>query len=161
MLPHGALAIPYKSSVGTVRLFNRQLGDWTHALHEVAQIPQPTARVSGPLYHYSQSNLSLTFAPLAYTYVEAAQLAKTHGGRHVSIAEAILRALRHGIYVFFRFRWWQLGEHGIVLAIISAYGKFMNYAVLWERQRLQNNEGVWLERDIADCWKPHPLNPNV
>lgn len=147
ILPQGTVAIPFNSPVGTVRLFDRRNGDWTRALHEVAQVPQPTARLSGPLYHYSQSNLSLTFAPLIYTYVEAAHLAQTCGNRRITILEAILRAVRHGVYAFFRFGWWRLGEHGLVLTIISAYGKFMTYAVLWERQRIQNEEGEWLARD--------------
>jgi len=147
LLPHGAVAAPFDSPVGTVRLFDRRRGNWTRALHEIAQVPQPTARLSGPLYHYSQSNLSLTFAPLAFTYIEAAYLADTRGNRRATVAEAILRAVRHGVYTFVRFGWWRLGEHGLALTLISAYGKFMTYAVLWERQRIQNNEGEWLARD--------------
>ncbi|MBX2998960.1 MAG: glycosyltransferase family 2 protein [Caldilineaceae bacterium] len=148
LLPHGAAAVPFNSSVGTVRLFNRRLGNWTRALHEIVQVPQPTARLSGPLYHYSQSNLSLTFAPLAFTYIEAAHLAQIRGNRRATILEAILRAARHGVYAYFRFGWWRLGEHGLALTAISAYGKFLTYAVLWERQRIQNRDGEWLERDL-------------
>lgn len=148
VLPGGQRVKPFTSPMGTVRLFDRRLGDWTRALHEVAQIPQPTAIVSGPLYHYSQSNLSRALEPLdASTSLEAAYLESVRGGRRAGVAEALLRAARHAAYVYYRYRWWKLGEHGVALAVMAAYTKFMCYAKLWERGRIRSHEGEWLPRD--------------
>jgi hypothetical protein len=33
------------------------------------------------------------------------------------------------------------------MAITNGYAKFMNYAKLWERIRIQNEQGIWTKRD--------------
>jgi glycosyltransferase involved in cell wall biosynthesis len=137
----------HSSTVGTPRLFNRWLGRWVRPLHEVAQIPKPHGLMNGVLYHYSTSNLSLTLAPFNhYTDLEAAGLHLTRQ-THVSLLEALMRAFRHFVYVYFHHEWWRYGEQGALLGLMSSYAKFMNYMKLDERIRIQNNLGTWTERD--------------
>ena len=146
IMPEGRRSIEYYPRQGHVRLLDRRLGEWVRALHEVARIPRPHGLLNGVLYHYSTSNLSLTYEPFnRYTDMEAAYL---HCSRKkTSLVEAAFRGIRSFIYHYFFGGLYRYGEHGFLMAVSDGYTKFMNYAKLWERIRIQNRQGIWTARD--------------
>jgi glycosyltransferase involved in cell wall biosynthesis len=146
-LPANKLAIEYyPQQKGHVRLLDRRLGKWERPLHEIIRIPKPHGLLRGVLYHNSTSNLSLTYEPLnRYSDIEAAHL---HTMRNrASLTEAVFRGIRSFIYHYFFAGLFRYGGQGFLIAATSAYAKFLNYAKLWERIRIQNNQGIWTERD--------------
>jgi glycosyltransferase involved in cell wall biosynthesis len=145
-VPAGLRAIEHYSPHGMLRLLDRRLGTWTRALHEVAQIPRPHGVLRGALYHYSTSNLSLTCEPFnSYTDLEAAYLHLSRS--QASLGEAVFRGLRSFFYHYFFGGFYRYGQQGFLMAIVAGYTKFMNYAKLWERIRIQSGQGIWTERD--------------
>ncbi len=128
------------------RLFDRRLAVWERPLHEVVRVPEPHGVLDGVIYHYATSNLSLACESFNfYTDLEAAYL---HLSRtKASLWEAIARGVRAFIYHYFFAGLWRHGEQGLLLSLILGYTKFMNYAKLWERIRIQRGYGVWTERD--------------
>jgi glycosyltransferase involved in cell wall biosynthesis len=145
-MPADQLAIEYYSKQGHVRMLDRRLGKWERPLHEIARIPKPHGLVRGVLYHYSTSNLSLAYEPLnRYSDIEAAHLHQSRS--RASLIEAVLRGIRSFIYHYFLGGLYRYGEPGFLIAVTNGYTKFMTYAKLSERLRIQNGHGVWTERD--------------
>lgn len=128
------------------RLFDRRLAVWERPLHEVVRVPEPHGVLEGVIYHYAMSNLSFVYESFNhYTDLEAAYLHRSR--RHASLAEAIVRGLRSFVYHYLFAGLWRYGQQGLLLAITLGYTKFVNYAKLWERIRIQSGYGVWTERD--------------
>ncbi|MEM2126281.1 MAG: glycosyltransferase family 2 protein [Candidatus Methanosuratincola sp.] len=128
------------------RLFDRRLAVWERPLHEVVRVPEPHGVLDGVIYHYAMSNLSLVYESLNYyTDLEAAYLHCTR--RQASLIEAIFRGVRSFVYHYLFAGLWRYGEQGLLLAITLGYTKFVNYAKLWERIRIQSGQGVWAEQD--------------
>ena len=130
------------------RLLDRRCAVWERPLHEVVVVPEPHGVLDGVLYHYASSNLSLALESFnRYTDVEAAFLHRTRGARRVTLFEAILRGVRAFVYPYVFWQWWRYGEQGLLMAILSGYTKFINYAKLSERIRIEKSEGIWTDRD--------------
>jgi len=128
------------------RLFDRRQAVWERALHEVVKVPQPHGVLDGVICHYASTNLSLGMAAFNdYTDVEAAYL---HGrGRRASVLSALGRGFRTFAYHYFLQAWFRYGENGLLMAALAGMNKFMHYAKLWERRRIEAGQGVWTERD--------------
>lgn len=130
------------------RLLRRTLAHWERPLHETVNVPEPHGVLDGVLYHYATSNLSLAFESFNYyTDLESAYLHRTKLRARVTLLEAILRGARAFLYPYLSWGWWKYGEQGLLLAIMNGYTKFINYAKLNERLRIEKNQGIWTERD--------------
>ena len=130
------------------RLYDRRQGVWERPLHETVRVPEPHRVLSGVIYHYANTNLSATFESFnSYTDREADYLHRTLARQRVTVLEAIFRGLRAFVYVYVWWGWWKLGEQGLLMALLNAYTKFVNYAKLGERLRIAHNQGQWTERD--------------
>ncbi len=130
------------------RLLKRTLANWQRPLHETVDVPEPHGVLDGVMYHYATSNLSLAFESFNYyTDLESAYLHRTRSRTRVTLLEAILRGIRAFLYPYLVWKWWKYGEQGLLLAIMTGYTKFINYAKLNERLRIEKNQGVWTERD--------------
>lgn len=146
IFPTGQLAIERHVPNDMLRLFDRRLGQWERDLHEIVQIPRPHGLLRGVLYHYSTTNLSLAHEPFnRYTDLEAAFLHRTR--ERINLGEAVLRGIRSFAYHYFSEGLYRYGGQGYVLAVMLGYTKFINYAKLWERIRIQKGEGIWTEQD--------------
>jgi glycosyltransferase involved in cell wall biosynthesis len=130
------------------RLLDRRLAVWERPLHEVVQVSEPHGVLDGVIYHYAMSSLSRIYESFNYyTDLEAAYLHRSR--TRVSLLEAIARGFRSFVYHYFFSGLWRYGEQGLLFAITLGYTKFVNYAKLWERIRIQSGRGVWTERDRA------------
>jgi len=128
------------------RLLDRRVARWERPLHEEVRAPEPHGVLDGVIYHYASTNLSAHLESFNYyTDVEAAYLHLTR--RKISLLEALARGLAAFGYTYFMYSWWRYGQLGFLLGVITGYTKFMNYAKLWERIRIQNNAGLWTEKD--------------
>jgi len=146
IMPAGRLYVEYYVPGGLMRLFSRRLGSWERPLHEVVRLPRPHGLVRGVLYHLSETNLSLVCEPLnRYTDLEAAFLHQS--GRTTTIAAAAFRGARSFVYHYCVRGLWRYGAHGFLMAATFSYAKFLNYAKLWERVRIQRGQGIWTEHD--------------
>jgi len=128
------------------RLYDRRLGIWERALHEVVIVPEPHGVLDGVIYHYAASNLSLALADLNFfTDLEAAYLEGQ--GKRASVPEAIARGTRAFVLYYFVWGWCRYGWQGLVRAMVTSFIKFVNYAKLNERYRIRTAQGVWTDRD--------------
>ena len=130
------------------RLIDRRVAVWERPLHETVRAPEPHGVLDGVILHYASTNLSAHYESFnSYTDREAAYLQHTLGRLPVGLIEAIARGIRAFLYVYIWRGWYKFGEQGLLMAITNGYAKFMNYAKLWERIRIQNEQGIWTKRD--------------
>ncbi len=128
------------------RLLDRRVARWERPLHEEVRAPEPHGVLDGVIYHYASTNLSAHLESFNYyTDLEAAYLHRTR--QKINLLEAVARGLASFAYHYCRYGWWRRGQLGFLLAVIAGFIKFMNYAKLWERIRIQNNAGLWTEKD--------------
>jgi glycosyltransferase involved in cell wall biosynthesis len=131
------------------RLYDRRQATWKRALHEEVHVPEPHGVLDGVICHYSATNLSAALETFnAYSDLEAAYLHRQLR-RPVSLWEAVARGARTFTYHYFWQRWFRYGENGMLMALSAAMSKYMNYAKLWERQRIAREAGEWTEADRA------------
>ena len=139
------------------RLYDRRDAHWERPLHETVRVSEPHGVLTGVIYHYAYTNLSALGESFnSYTDREAAYLQATLGRTRVSLIEAIFRGLRTFLFMYIWWGWWKLGEQGLLMAVINGYTKFMNYAKLSERLRIQQQQGIWTEKDRALIAQPVP-----
>jgi hypothetical protein len=102
--------------------------------------------LDGVIRHYAQRNLSAALSSLSfYTDLEAAYLHRSY--THMSLREATLRGLRTFVFHYFVRGGYRRGEHGFLKAALDGITKFLNYAKLWERIRIESHRGVWTDQD--------------
>lgn len=131
---------------GDARLLDRRLAVWHRPLHEEVRAPEPYGSLDSMMYHYSVTNLSLAYESFNhYTDLDAAFLQRSR--THVSIIEAIVRGIRSFVYHYFYTGLFLSGEQGFLAATLLGYMKFITYAKLSERIRIQRDVGEWTEQD--------------
>jgi glycosyltransferase involved in cell wall biosynthesis len=128
------------------RLLDRRVAHWERALHERVEAPEPRGVLNGLIYHYSTTNLSRVYENLNdYSDLEAAYLHRTR--TRASLLEAVLRGVRSFVYHYGYTGLYRLGKQGFLLSVLYGFVKFLNYAKLEERLRIEANQGIWIERD--------------
>jgi glycosyltransferase involved in cell wall biosynthesis len=129
-----------------IRLYDRRRGHWERPLHEVVVAPEPHGVLEGLIWHYSTTTLSRVYETLNhYSDLEAAYLHQTR--RRASLLEATFRGVRSFVYHYGYSGLYRGGKQGFLLAVLYGFSKFLNYAKLDERLRIEANQGTWLERD--------------
>lgn len=130
------------------RLFDRRQATWERALHEVVYVPEPHGVLDGVIYHYATTNLSRIYESVNYySDLEAAYLHQSR--QHATLIEALFRGLRSFVYHYLFTQLFRYGEQGFLMASLHGYTKFLMYAKLAERLRIQHDHGVWTEQDRA------------
>jgi glycosyltransferase involved in cell wall biosynthesis len=128
------------------RLLDRRKAIWERPLHEVVRVPEPHAVLDGVILHYAQTNLSAALSSFNYyTDLEAAYLHRSC--TRMTLLEAALRGLRSFLFHYVLRGGYRRGEHGFLKASIDGITKFVNYAKLWERIRIESNRGIWTDED--------------
>jgi glycosyltransferase involved in cell wall biosynthesis len=128
------------------RLMNRTHATWQRALHEEVIAPEPHGVLDGMILHYSTTNLSRAYETLNhYSDLEAAYLHRTR--KRASLAEAVFRGARSFVYHYAYTGLYRYGKQGFLLAVLYGFVKFLNYAKLEERLRIEADQGIWTERD--------------
>jgi glycosyltransferase involved in cell wall biosynthesis len=130
------------------RLLNRQVAVWVRPLHEELRVPEPRGVLDGVIYHYGMSSLSLYLESLNfYTDLEAAYLHRRR--RRCGLLEAGFRGVRSFVFHYLVRGLWRYGEQGLLLAVLLGFTKFLDYAKLAERIRVEAGRGNWTPRDLA------------
>lgn len=119
----------------TLRLFNRNHGNFnSNIVHESVKIEGTIGHISAPLLHYTYPDLSSHVRRMdRYAELGAEQLwAK---GKRASIISATSRAAIKFIKMYILKMGFLDGKIGFILATNSAYGVFLKYLKLWEKNR--------------------------
>jgi glycosyltransferase involved in cell wall biosynthesis len=128
------------------RLVNRTHATWQRALHEEVIAPEPHGVLDGMILHYSTTNLSRVYEKLNYySDLEAAYLHRTR--TRASLLEAFFRGVRSFVYHYGYTGLYRYGKQGFLQAVLYGFVKFLNYAKLDERLRIEADQGIWLEHD--------------
>ena len=133
---------------GDARLLDRRQAVWRRPLHEEVDVPEPYGILINQMRHYALTNLSLAYESFNwYTDLDAAYLHRSSTRSRAGILGAIVRGIRNFAYHYVYCGWFLKGEQGFLLASFLAYMKFVTYAKLSERLRIQKGIGDWTEQD--------------
>jgi len=118
-----------------LRLFNRRYGNFNDKqIHESVEITGQISQIEEPLLHYTYPTLSSHILRLD-KYSELGAEAAFQKGKTVSIIGAVMRGLLKFIKMYFLQLGFLDGKIGFVLAYNSAFGVYLKYIKLWEKNR--------------------------
>ena len=118
-----------------LRLFNRRYGNFNDKqIHESVEITGQISQIEEPLLHYTYPTLSSHILRLD-KYSELGAAAAFQKGKTVSIIGAVMRGLLKFIKMYFLQLGFLDGKIGFVLAYNSAFGVYLKYIKLWEKNR--------------------------
>lgn len=118
-----------------LRLFNRKFGNFNDkSVHESVNLSGTIGTIAAPLYHYTYPTVQSHIEKMnRYTELGSELLVKKN--KTASIGGAVLR----GLTKFFKMYVLQLGfldgKIGFVLCYNSAFGVYLKYLKLWEKNR--------------------------
>jgi glycosyltransferase involved in cell wall biosynthesis len=120
-----------------MRLYRKAASYWDGvAPHEVAHVRGRTERLSGELLHYTTQSLSEyhhradRYATLAAEYL--------HGrGKRARAIDLFILPIAAFIRTYLFKRGFRDGVPGLVIAIFTAYGVFLKYAKIWEKENVR------------------------
>ena len=118
-----------------LRLFNRKFGNFNEKLvHESVSIDGEVGRIAEPMFHYTYPTIQSHIEKMdRYTELGVEQLIKK--GKSSSILMAILRGIAKFIKMYLLQRGFLDGKIGFVLCYNSAFGVYLKYLKLWEKNR--------------------------
>ncbi len=118
-----------------LRLFNRKYGNFNDKIvHESVQIQGKIGRIDAPLFHYTHPMIHAHIEKMnRYTDLGAEQLIEK--GKSSSILSAVIRGLIRFIKMYFLQRGFLDGKIGFILCHNSAFGVYLKYIKLWEKNR--------------------------
>lgn len=102
-------------------------------VHESLKIKGSTNRISGEIIHYSYTGIKHHFEK-TNLYAEISAQSYYESGKRASIINFMLNPLYAFLRLYFLRKGVFDGVRGFIAAISSAYGTFMKYAFLWEKE---------------------------
>ncbi len=118
-----------------LRMFNRKFGNFNEKLvHESVNIAGKVGRIEESLYHYTYPTIQSHIEKMTrYSKLGTDQL--TEKGKSSSIFMALLRGLAKFLKMYLLQRGFLDGKIGFVLCYNSAFGVYLKYLQLWEKNR--------------------------
>ncbi len=118
-----------------LRLFNCKFGNFNDKIvHESIKLSGEVGKIEEPMYHYTY--------PTIHYHVEKMNRYTKLGAEHLmdkkkssSIIQALLRGLTKFIKMYFLQKGFLDGRIGFVLCYNSAFGVYLKYLKLWEKNR--------------------------
>jgi glycosyltransferase involved in cell wall biosynthesis len=118
-----------------LRLFSRAYGNFNRKLvHESVQLNGGTGQIEDPLIHYTYPTVESHIRKLN-RYAELGAQELFDAGKTSSVTSAVMRGLAKFIKMYFVRMGFLDGKVGLVLAENSAFGVYLKYLKLWEKQR--------------------------
>ncbi|MBD3226344.1 MAG: glycosyltransferase [Caldithrix sp.] len=118
-----------------LRLFNKQFGNFNdHQVHEYVDLQGNTSVIDSHLLHYPYKSIALHVQKLnRYAQLGAAEAYKK--GQRSTPLHAILSAKFKFIKMYLLKAGILDGYAGLVLAVNSAYGVYLKYIQLWQKEK--------------------------
>lgn len=119
----------------TLRLFNRNYANFNDKIvHEFVATTSPISQLSHPMLHHTYPSVSSHFAKMKrYSELGAEQLLKK--GKKSSIFLAIMRGIFKWKKMYFLQCGFLDGKAGFLLSLNSAWGVYLKYLLLWEKNK--------------------------
>ena len=118
-----------------LRLFNRKFGNFNEKLvHESVNIDGAVGRIEQPIFHYTYPTIQSHIDKMdRYTDLGTDQLIGK--GKSSSICMAVMRGMAKFLKMYLLHRGFLDGKIGFVLCYNSAFGVYLKYLKLWEKNR--------------------------
>lgn len=118
-----------------LRLFDRRFGGFDQKpVHESVQVSGSVGRLAGHVLHYSYPRLETHMVKINRYSALGAEVQDQKGMRG-SVSRAVFSGLAKFLKTYFWKRGFLDGREGFVLSVNSAFGVYLKYLKLWERQR--------------------------
>lgn len=124
-----------------LRLFKNAKGRFAEKhVHEMIEITGETKKLTNPMIHYNYDNVSQFLQKMSIIYApnEAENLIKK--GIKVSLKDGISFPTEEFLKRFFAQEGYKDGLHGLVLSLLMAFYHFVVFAMIWEKQKFQDEE---------------------
>lgn len=116
-----------------LRLFNRTVGNFNEKpVHESVVIPGRIGKIEAPLFHHSYPTIASHIIKMN-RYAELAAQESFQKGKSSTVLSAIFRGLFKFIKMYFLQRGFLDGRVGFILCCNSAFGVYLKYIKLWEK----------------------------
>jgi glycosyltransferase involved in cell wall biosynthesis len=118
-----------------LRLIKKDLANFQDKkVHEFLEIPDKIKKLTSPILHYTDPNITHYFNKLnAYTSLAAEEL--FNQDKHFKLIDLMIRPLHLSFKMYILKFGFLDGFQGFVLALCSGFYVFVKYAKLWELQR--------------------------
>lgn len=118
-----------------LRLFNRKFGNFNEKLvHESVNVEGEVGRIDAPIFHYTYPTIQSHIDKMGrYSDLGTEQLIGK--GKSSSIFMAVLRGITKFLKMYLLQRGFLDGKIGFVLCYNSAFGVYLKYLKLWEKNR--------------------------
>ncbi len=118
-----------------LELFNRQFGNFNDKLvHEFVVLSGEVKKIKQPLLHYTYPSIASHIKKMdKYSQLGAESAAQK--GKSATISGAIIRGIIKFIKMYFLQLGFLDGKIGFVLCYNSAFGTYLKYLKLWEKNR--------------------------
>jgi glycosyltransferase involved in cell wall biosynthesis len=118
-----------------LRLFNRKFGNFNDKpIHESVSISGAVGKVEAPIYHFTYPTVQSHIDKMN-RYTELGSGLLTKKGKTASIGSSVMRGLAKFIKMYILQRGFLDGKIGFVLCYNSAFGVYLKYLKLWEKNR--------------------------
>jgi len=118
-----------------LRLFNRKFGNFNdRVVHESVSITGEVGRIEEPISHYTYPTIHSHIDKMD-RYTELGLDSLIEKGKSSSIFSAVLRGIVKFIKMYFFQRGFLDGKIGFVLCYNSAFGVYLKYLKIWEKNR--------------------------
>jgi hypothetical protein len=118
-----------------LRLFNRKFGNFNdRVVHESVSITGEVGRIEDPIFHYTYPTIHSHIEKMD-RYTELGLDSLIEKGKSSSIFSAVLRGIVKFIKMYFFQRGFLDGKIGFVLCYNSAFGVYLKYLKIWEKNR--------------------------
>ena len=118
-----------------LRLFNRKFGNFNDKqVHESVSISGTVGRIEEPMFHYTYPTVQSHIEKMN-RYSELGLELLTKKKKTASIGSSVVRGLAKFFKMYFLQRGFLDGKIGFVLCYNSAFGVYLKYLKLWEKNR--------------------------
>ncbi len=116
-----------------MRLYRKDASYWGGvAPHETARVNGKVERLSGHILHYTKKDLS-EYHRTVDSYTSLAAVALNDAGRVSSASKMFYSSIAGFLRSYIVKQGFRDGTQGLMIAMFTAYGVFLKYAKLWER----------------------------
>lgn len=129
-----------------MRLYKKESSFWDGvAPHEIAHVKGDVDILDGELLHYTKENLS-EHHKVIDSYTSLASEHHFKNNKKVGWLKLFFNPIAAFLRIYFLKQGFRDGIQGLIIAIFTAYGVFLKYAKVWEKENLKDENSNTLRR---------------